>query len=157
MKLDDFKRYQNGGTPDYPSFEEALQEIKNGRKTGHWSWYVFPTDKPSRAFGNMFKLSDPEAIAYMQDKTLHNRYLRFMREVSRQLNQGIDARTLLMSNVDVRKARDSAALFERLAPKHGELYQVSQDVRKKLDKQLPAEKPALSFLAQIQKRKTHGM
>lgn len=151
MKLDDFKRYQNG-TPDFPSFEEALKEIKNGRKTGHWSWYVFPTDKASRAFGNLFKLSDQEAIAYMQDKTLHNRYVRFMREVSRQLNQGVDARTLLMSNVDVRKAHDSAALFERLAPKQGELYQVAKDVRKKLEKQLLVE----SFLAQIQKR-THGM
>ena len=24
------------------SYEQALSEIKSGRKTGHWMWYVFP-------------------------------------------------------------------------------------------------------------------
>ena len=24
------------------SYEQALSEMKSGRKTGHWMWYVFP-------------------------------------------------------------------------------------------------------------------
>lgn len=24
------------------TYEEALQEVKNGRKRGHWIWYIFP-------------------------------------------------------------------------------------------------------------------
>lgn len=24
------------------SYEEALKEIKNGRKETHWMWYIFP-------------------------------------------------------------------------------------------------------------------
>lgn len=116
-KLQEFKRFQNGTVHDqeyYQSFGEAMKEIKGGRKTGHWSWYVFPTNKPSRAFQNKFTLSENEVIAYLNDRVLRERYIRFMTEVSKQLqNDETDPRTLLMSNVDVRKVLDSAELFSR--------------------------------------------
>ena len=36
----------NGGLYDGPgSFTEALQEVRNGHKRGHWMWYVFPQMK----------------------------------------------------------------------------------------------------------------
>lgn len=34
--LDRFRRAQRG------EYEEALAEIKRGRKNGHWMWYIFP-------------------------------------------------------------------------------------------------------------------
>lgn len=132
-KLQAFKRFQNGTVHEqeyYPSFNEAIQEIKAGRKTGHWSWYVFPTDKPSRAFQNKFKLSENETQAYLSDRVLRDRYLRFMREVSKQLNdKNVDPRTLLMSNVDVRKVLNSAELFSRFDK---EIKDATKDVRKRL-------------------------
>ena len=29
-------------SPPYSNYERALNEIKNGRKTSHWIWYIFP-------------------------------------------------------------------------------------------------------------------
>mgnify|MGYP001241481031 CR=1 FL=1 len=28
-----------------PEFKKAIQEIKSGRKTSHWAWWAFPTEK----------------------------------------------------------------------------------------------------------------
>ena len=35
----DLERFLKAQEKDY---EHALNEIKNGRKTGHWIWYIFP-------------------------------------------------------------------------------------------------------------------
>ena len=35
----DLERFLKAQEKDY---EQALNEIKNGRKTGHWIWYIFP-------------------------------------------------------------------------------------------------------------------
>ena len=32
-------RFRQPHQADYP---RALSEIRNGRKTGHWIWYIFP-------------------------------------------------------------------------------------------------------------------
>lgn len=137
MKLDDFKKYQEGqGTLNnetLPNFERALLEIKAGAKTGHWSWYVMPTDKSSRAFQNKFKLNRDEALAYIHDSTLRNRYLRFMSTVSNQLNKGIEPNVLLMSMTDVRKAYNSASLFKEVSKnRYNNVYRVTCEIEKKL-------------------------
>lgn len=138
-KLDEFKRFQNGhGTiHDEPaaSFNQAMREIRAGQKTGHWSWYVFPTNKPSRAFNNKFALKTEEALAYLDDAVLRKRYVQFMEAVSDQLNRGADPRTLLMSNVDVHKAYDSAVFFKNLTQKnlrYQDVYTATKEVEKRL-------------------------
>lgn len=40
--LDLLRRYQKDPESWQGSFEEALAEIKRGRKRSHWIWYVFP-------------------------------------------------------------------------------------------------------------------
>ena len=35
----DLSRFENAHRRDY---SKALREIKNGRKTSHWMWYIFP-------------------------------------------------------------------------------------------------------------------
>ncbi len=39
FNIERFIEAQNGAISVYA---QALGEIKNGRKTGHWIWYVFP-------------------------------------------------------------------------------------------------------------------
>lgn len=138
-KLNEFKRFQNGHgiIHDEPaaSFNQAMREIRAGQKTGHWSWYVFPTNKPSRAFNNKFALKTDEALAYMDDTVLRKRYVQFMEAVSEQLKRGADPHTLLMSNVDVRKAYDSAVFFKNLAQnnlRYRDVYIATQNVEKRL-------------------------
>ena len=124
MKMDmlsRFKRYQSGrgtfiGTDELaPGFDQALSEITQGAKTGHWSWYVFPTDKPSRVFKNRFRLTPSITRMYLADETLRTNYVRIMRAVVEQLDRGAYPRNLLMSDVDVHKTRDSARLFRSVA------------------------------------------
>lgn len=135
-KLNQFKSFQNGKgfihDERAPSFREAIAEIRAGAKKGHWSWYIFPTDKPSRAFQSQFQLSRADAVLYLSDKTLRERYLTFMREVLAKKN--VDPRTLLMSNVDVRKVYDSAAFFKSVASEIDD--RETRDVTNKVMKQL---------------------
>ena len=35
----DLERFVSAQAGSYPS---ALSEIKNGKKQGHWMWYIFP-------------------------------------------------------------------------------------------------------------------
>ena len=35
-------RWHNASAP-CPTFEQALHEIKEGRKTSHWMWYIWPS------------------------------------------------------------------------------------------------------------------
>ena len=45
--LQRFVNAQDSGLVEYgtASYETALREIKKGRKTSHWIWYVFPQMK----------------------------------------------------------------------------------------------------------------
>ena len=37
--MSDLKRFKDAQTYNYNA---ALQEIRKGRKRGHWMWYIFP-------------------------------------------------------------------------------------------------------------------
>lgn len=74
-----FRNAQNFGV-----YEKALQEIKNGRKTSHWMWFIFPQ---LRGFGHSrntwfygITCAD-EAKAYLEDETLSSR----LREICQAL------------------------------------------------------------------------
>jgi uncharacterized protein (DUF1810 family) len=43
--LQRFINAQDGGTStrrDFNAFEAAIEELRNGRKEGHWIWFIFP-------------------------------------------------------------------------------------------------------------------
>lgn len=79
------------GTSTFPNFSTALNEIKNnGKKTGHWIWYIFPQlqgliDSPSDT-SKYYSLKDlNEACHYLQHKTLLKNYLTILEAVKLQL------------------------------------------------------------------------
>ena len=61
------------------TYADALQEMKNGKKTSHWMWYVFPQIKGlgKSSMARRYEIQDlAEAKAYLQDQTLGERLLK---------------------------------------------------------------------------------
>jgi uncharacterized protein (DUF1810 family) len=100
-----------GGT-----YDQALAELRAGRKTSHWMWFVFPQvaglgQSPiSRHFAVR---SLDEARAYLEHPVLGPR----LRESAQALLDGgdTDARAVL-GGIDALKLRSSMTLFARAAP-----------------------------------------
>ncbi|MBQ9820723.1 MAG: DUF1810 family protein [Muribaculaceae bacterium] len=66
------------------TFDDALQEVKNGKKEGHWMWWTFPQmkglGKSERSF--FYGLSgQAEARAYYDDPVLGPRLVRICQAV----------------------------------------------------------------------------
>jgi len=111
MSLERFLRAQDNGS----SYERALAELKAGRKTGHWIWWVFPqlkglgTSENSTYYGID---DDAEAKAYLCHPILGQRYCDSVKEVYFQLFVHGRAPLALMGD-DVKKLRSSLELFLR--------------------------------------------
>ena len=106
----DLQRFRNA-QDEGNAYKNALKEIGNGLKTGHWMWYVFPQlrglGKSSTAmyYGIIGK---GEAKAYLADKVLGGR----LREICNSLVQvrGKSAADIF-GPVDTMKLRSSMTLF----------------------------------------------
>jgi len=98
----------SGGT-----YERALAELRAGRKTSHWMWFVFPQiaglgqSEMSRRYAID---SLEEARAYLDHPVLGPRLI----ECSHALldHEGISAREIL-GEIDATKLRSSMTLFDR--------------------------------------------
>jgi uncharacterized protein (DUF1810 family) len=100
-----------GGT-----YDRATAELRRGRKTGHWMWFVFPQiaglghSQTSRRFAIS---SLQEAEAYLRHPVLGPRLLECARLVAEA--QGRDAEQIF-GGIDAQKLRSSMTLFMRAAP-----------------------------------------
>jgi uncharacterized protein (DUF1810 family) len=99
------------------SYDRAMEELKSGRKTGHWIWWVFPQLKGLGASHNSTYYGledDAEAKAYLQHPILGQRYCDSVNVLYTQLY--VKSKTplkLMGSEVDVLKLRSSLELFLR--------------------------------------------
>lgn len=65
-------------------YDEALSEVKTGKKTSHWIWYIFPQmvglgrSGMSQTYGIKGR---EEAKAYMENPTLHHRLVEITQAV----------------------------------------------------------------------------
>jgi uncharacterized protein (DUF1810 family) len=101
----------SGGT-----YERALAELRRGRKTSHWMWFVFPqvAGLGSSSTARLFALSGvSEAAAYLAHPVLGPR----LRECATALTElpGGDP-VAVLGSVDAMKLRSSMTLFSRAAP-----------------------------------------
>ena len=114
MSLERFVQAQNQDG----SYEVALAELKAGRKTGHWIWWIFPQLKGLGTSENSvyYGLADEaEARAYIQHPVLGQRYCDCVHAVYMQL-YGKKKKTpleIMGSEIDVMKLRSSLELFLR--------------------------------------------
>jgi uncharacterized protein (DUF1810 family) len=97
-------------------FEQALSELRAGRKTSHWMWFVFPqVDGLGRsAVARHYAVAGlEEARAYLAHPVLGPRLLECCEAVL-----AIDGSTAedVFGSVDAMKLRSSMTLFTRAAP-----------------------------------------
>lgn len=115
----DLERFVEAQTRDY---EQALSEVRGGRKRSHWMWYVLPQFEGlgSSATSRHYAIrSVEEAEAYLRHPLLGPRLL----EISRALLdvEGRPASEIFDSPDDM-KLRSSATLFARVSPP-GSIFQ----------------------------------
>jgi uncharacterized protein (DUF1810 family) len=98
------------------SYDQAVAELRQGRKTGHWIWYVFPQiaglgSSPMSAQYSIRSLD--EAKAYLRHPVLGPR----LGAVTRIVGQ-VRGRTAeqIFGSLDAMKLRSSMTLFHRAAP-----------------------------------------
>ena len=94
------------------SYPVALQEVKNGMKTSHWMWYIFPqiSGLGHSSLATYYAISDlDEARAYLSDIVLGNR----LKEISNELLklETIEP-VLVFGKVDALKLNSSMTLFD---------------------------------------------
>lgn len=111
MNLDRFEKAQE------LSYDTALSEIKTGRKTSHWVWYIFPQIKGlGRSYNaRYYAINDlDEARAYVEHSILNAR----LREITSELlkHKEVEVEHLMGSRIDAMKLRSSMTLFDVVSP-----------------------------------------
>ena len=111
MGLNRFAEAQDAGG----TYATALAELRRGRKTSHWMWFVFPqvAGLGRSPTAQLYAVSGlTEARAYLADPVLGQR-LRECCEVLLELDEP-DA-VAVFGSVDAMKLRSSMTLFSRVA------------------------------------------
>jgi uncharacterized protein (DUF1810 family) len=99
-------------------YDTALAEIRRGRKTSHWIWYIFPQlDGLGRSStARTYALRDlAEACAYLRDPLLRIRYEEIAGAVSEQLTRGRSLEDLMGGKTDALKLASSLTLVRATA------------------------------------------
>jgi uncharacterized protein (DUF1810 family) len=98
------------------AYERALSELRAGRKTSHWMWFVFPqiAGLGQSRMAMAYAISSPaEASAYIAHPMLGTRLL----ECTRALTQlTASSASEILGEVDAMKLRSSMTVFARAAP-----------------------------------------
>jgi uncharacterized protein (DUF1810 family) len=108
-------RFVNAQDAD-SSYDDAVRELKRGRKTSHWMWFVFPqlAGLGRTAMAQMYALSGlKEAKAYLAHPVLGPR-LRDVAGILAALDE-TDPVTVL-GPIDAMKLRSSMTLFSLADP-----------------------------------------
>ena len=110
MSLERFRKAQE------KTHTAALEELKAGRKTGHW---IFPQMRGlgTSEYSVFYGLADQaEAKAYLEHPVLGARYRECVAVVHRHLCEGgVVPLTLMGSEIDMVKLRSSLELFLKVA------------------------------------------
>lgn len=109
----DLQRFVDAQNPVY---ERVCRELRSGRKTSHWMWYVFPQLRGlgSSPMSDKYGISgDAEAKAYLGHPVLGPR----LRECTAIVNQ-IEGSTIdhIFGYPDNMKFRSSMTLFAEATP-----------------------------------------
>jgi len=110
------------------SYAGAFAELKAGRKTGHWIWWIFPQLRGLGTSHNstFYGLADvTEAKAYLQHPVLGARYRECIEVIHRYLCEGrVSPLTLMGSDIDVLKLQSSLKLFLKVSSTQDAMLQV---------------------------------
>ncbi len=110
MDLERFADAQAG------TYDQALGQLRVGRKTGHWMWWIFPqvAGLGMSSTSAAYALADlDEAAAYLRHDALGQRLLACCRALL-DLEDGTAEQVL--GSVDAMKLRSSMTLFAHADP-----------------------------------------
>jgi uncharacterized protein (DUF1810 family) len=118
--MDSLDRFRTAQDAAHDGFSDALREIRAGRKTSHWIWYVFPqlAGLGQSPTARRYALASPaEAEAYLRDPVLGERLLTIAEQAARHLSGPSPApiRRLMGSDIDALKLVSSMTLFAAIA------------------------------------------
>ena len=118
---DDLDRFVTEQNRDY---ETVLGELRRGRKSSHWIWFIFPqiAGLGHSAMSQYFAIASlDEARAYLAQPILGPR----LRECAR-LVLAVEGRTAeeILGSIDAMKLRSSMTLFHRAAADEPEFASV---------------------------------
>jgi uncharacterized protein (DUF1810 family) len=105
-------------------YENVLSELRQGRKTSHWMWFVFPQLKGlgSSAMADEFAIASiGEAQTYLDHPVLGHRLRECTRMVMDVRGQSIEQ---IFGYPDYLKFRSSMTLFAQAA-QHDEVFQAA--------------------------------
>ena len=102
---------------DFGGYQQAVLELKAGRKTGHWIWYIFPQIQGLGRSSNskLYAISSlDEAKEYLAHPVLGAR----LKECTGVIlsNKGDDIYAIMGSSSDAVKLRSSMTLFDIISP-----------------------------------------
>ena len=116
MNDSDINRFVVAQELPYGSYEQALQEIREGCKRNHWVWYIFPQ---LRGLGvsynaNFYGIADSEEAAlYLQHPVLGMR----LREITHALLQHRGTPVMdILGSIDAMKVCSCMTLFDSISP-----------------------------------------
>lgn len=98
------------------SYDQALKEIRNGRKLTHWIWYIFPQMKGlgfsynSEYYGIT---SLQEAKDYLENELLRKRLFKITESLLMHKGKDIES---IMGDIDALKLKSSMTLFDAVQP-----------------------------------------
>ena len=99
------------------NYENALAEIKKGRKTSHWIWFIFPQLKNLGSSRNAkyYGIENlDEAKKYLENKILRRHLLEISQELLELKNNDIE--DIMGSEIDKAKLLSSMTLFHLAEP-----------------------------------------
>ena len=117
MEEKDLQRFVEAQNSSWIGYEQALHEIRNGRKVSHWIWYIFPQlEGLGHSYNSHFYgIQDlDEAKRYIQHEVLGPR----LQEISHALlsHQGEDIKIIMGGGIDAWKLRSCMTLFDVVCP-----------------------------------------
>ncbi|HEY8700789.1 MAG TPA: DUF1810 domain-containing protein [Arthrobacter sp.] len=111
-KLERFVTAQDSGG----TYGHALAELRNGKKTGHWIWFIFPqvAGLGQSAMSRLYAIGSlAEAQAYLKHGELGPRLLECAAAVAAHAGRPA---TDILGGIDARKLHSSMTLFLHAAP-----------------------------------------
>jgi uncharacterized protein (DUF1810 family) len=96
-------------------YEQVLRELRAGRKTSHWMWFIFPqiAGLGHSPMAQRFAISGrAEAESYLQHPVLGPRLTECTQLVNQQAGRAIED---ILGDIDGLKFRSSMTLFAKVA------------------------------------------
>ena len=139
-ELQRFIDAQDGGTStrrDITAFEAAIEELRNGKKVGHWIWFIFPQIEIGQSeMARKYAIKSlAEAEGFLKNQTLHDRLLSAAEIANSQLRSGVRPEVLFDGFTDCLKLSSSMTLFRGISQRLEDfiLELICGDVLKLLD------------------------